>query len=339
MGRRPGSARSPAPPRRRSSPGCRRGARGRPTAAWRRAGSRSASPWGTAGGSAGRSCARSASPSRRRAPSRRKKEPGILPAAYCRSSTSTVRGRKSTSRRLPIVAVQRTIVSPDADDDRAARLPGELAGLEGDLARRRPPPRRGLRQTCSFSFLPPAARLAANLLQNSRSLSQRVTGRRSRSRPPSTAAVANERRGPGDPGRGSRTRSRAAPARRPRVGAAVGLEALEVEPEALGPLPEMRVVDLAAVGVDRVDHLEERALAARPPPRPRAAPARAGACWRPGSGGRRGRGAARGSAPRRRRSAGSRGRGRRSAPAPRRALVVAGPTGGTPALVELRHVS
>ncbi len=46
-------------------------------------------------------------------PSRRKNEPGILPAAYIRSSTSTVRGRKSTSLRLPIVAVQRTIVSPD----------------------------------------------------------------------------------------------------------------------------------------------------------------------------------------------------------------------------------
>jgi hypothetical protein len=45
-------------------------------------------------------------------PSRRKNEPGILPAAYMRSSTSTVRGRKSTSRRLPIVAVQSTIVSP-----------------------------------------------------------------------------------------------------------------------------------------------------------------------------------------------------------------------------------
>ena len=45
-------------------------------------------------------------------PSRRKNEPGILPAAYIRSSMSTVRGRKSTSRRLPTVAVQRTIVSP-----------------------------------------------------------------------------------------------------------------------------------------------------------------------------------------------------------------------------------
>ena len=45
-------------------------------------------------------------------PSRLKKLPGILPAAYMRSSTSTVSGRKSTSRVLPAVAVQRTFVSP-----------------------------------------------------------------------------------------------------------------------------------------------------------------------------------------------------------------------------------
>src|SRR5437763_2343076 len=45
-------------------------------------------------------------------PSRLKKEPGIFPAAYIRSSTSTVKGRKSTSRRLPAVAVHSTIVSP-----------------------------------------------------------------------------------------------------------------------------------------------------------------------------------------------------------------------------------
>ena len=45
-------------------------------------------------------------------PSRLKKLPGILPAAYMRSSTSTVSGRKSTSRRFPAVAVARTIVSP-----------------------------------------------------------------------------------------------------------------------------------------------------------------------------------------------------------------------------------
>ena len=50
-------------------------------------------------------------------PSRLKNEPGILPAAYIRSSTSTVSGRKSTSRRLPAVAVLRTTVSPARDDD------------------------------------------------------------------------------------------------------------------------------------------------------------------------------------------------------------------------------
>jgi hypothetical protein len=45
-------------------------------------------------------------------PSRRKKLPGILPAAYIRSSTSTVSGRKSTSRWAPAVAVASTSVSP-----------------------------------------------------------------------------------------------------------------------------------------------------------------------------------------------------------------------------------
>src|SRR5215210_4865625 len=45
-------------------------------------------------------------------PSRRKKLPGILPAAYMRSSTSTVSGRKSTSRWPPAVAVESTLVSP-----------------------------------------------------------------------------------------------------------------------------------------------------------------------------------------------------------------------------------
>src|SRR3954451_3360953 len=45
-------------------------------------------------------------------PSRLKNEAGVLPAAYMRSSTSTVIGRKSTSRWLPAVAVERTTVSP-----------------------------------------------------------------------------------------------------------------------------------------------------------------------------------------------------------------------------------
>src|SRR5665213_1455436 len=45
-------------------------------------------------------------------PSRLKNEPGILPEAYMRSSTSTVSGRKSTSRGASATAVHRTIVSP-----------------------------------------------------------------------------------------------------------------------------------------------------------------------------------------------------------------------------------
>jgi hypothetical protein len=46
-------------------------------------------------------------------PSRRKNPPGILPAAYIRSSTSTVSGKKSIpSRGLELVQVASTCVSP-----------------------------------------------------------------------------------------------------------------------------------------------------------------------------------------------------------------------------------
>ena len=47
-------------------------------------------------------------------PSRRKNEPGILPAAYIRSSMSTVRGKKSipSRTRRAAVAVTRMVVSP-----------------------------------------------------------------------------------------------------------------------------------------------------------------------------------------------------------------------------------
>ena len=46
-------------------------------------------------------------------PSRRKNPPGILPAAYMRSSTSTVSGKKSIpSRGVPLVEVASTCVSP-----------------------------------------------------------------------------------------------------------------------------------------------------------------------------------------------------------------------------------
>ena len=53
-----GCRRSSARRWRRSSRGCRRGARGRPTSGSRRAGSRGSSPWGRAAAAAGRSCAR-----------------------------------------------------------------------------------------------------------------------------------------------------------------------------------------------------------------------------------------------------------------------------------------
>ena len=46
-------------------------------------------------------------------PSRRKNEPGILPAAYMRSSTSTVSGKKSMpSRGFDVTTVDSSVVSP-----------------------------------------------------------------------------------------------------------------------------------------------------------------------------------------------------------------------------------
>jgi len=47
-----------------------------------------------------------------------------------------------------------------------------------------------------------------------------------------------------------------------RIGAAVGLEAVEIQPEPLGALPEMGVVNVAAFLIERVDHLEEATLQA-----------------------------------------------------------------------------
>src|SRR5919199_5150 len=59
-------------------------------------------------------------------PARRKNEPGILPAAYIRSSMSTVRGKKSTPSRgvLLAVAVTSTTVLPSCPTTAPlARLP------------------------------------------------------------------------------------------------------------------------------------------------------------------------------------------------------------------------
>ena len=71
-------------------------------------------------------------------PSRRKNEPGIRPRAYMRSSTSTVRGKKSNWSLgcLPAVVADRSIVSlVEVGGDGAGGLAGQPAGLERDGAR------------------------------------------------------------------------------------------------------------------------------------------------------------------------------------------------------------
>ena len=69
-------------------------------------------------------------------PSRRKNEPGIRPAAYIRSSTSTVRGKKSKPSRGLCRRRRRQdhrlVVEIGAD--RSAGLPGQAPGLEPDGA-------------------------------------------------------------------------------------------------------------------------------------------------------------------------------------------------------------
>ena len=68
-------------------------------------------------------------------PSRLKKPPGIFPAAYIRSSTSIVSGKKSAPSRasVPALGGREDHGLAGADDDGAVGLLGELAGLEGDV--------------------------------------------------------------------------------------------------------------------------------------------------------------------------------------------------------------
>lgn len=70
-----------------------------------------------------------------------------------------------------------------------------------------------------------------------------------------------DRRGAGDAGADSGLEV-AADAGGNRIGAAIGLEAVDIEAELLDPPPEMGIVDVGAVGVERVDHREEGALQA-----------------------------------------------------------------------------
>jgi hypothetical protein len=75
----------------------------------------------------------------------------------------------------------------------------------------------------------------------------------------SGAASAEDRGGAGDAGADAGLEVTADTCRN-RFGAAIGLEAVEIEVEALGPLPKVRVIDVAAVLVERIDHLEEAPL-------------------------------------------------------------------------------
>ena len=103
-------------------------------------------PFGQSG-RIGRSIMRAVSVARSVArPSRLKKPPGIFPAAYIRSSTSTVSGKKSASGRASVPADRRRENHrvPAADDDCAVRLLGELARLEAQLRRAHVDGDRGL---------------------------------------------------------------------------------------------------------------------------------------------------------------------------------------------------
>src|SRR5258708_7520233 len=161
-------------------------------------------------------------------PSRRKNEPGILPAAYIRSSMSTVRGRKSTSRRLPTVAVHRTMVSP------AWTTTG-------------PPGWR------PFAF-------RTLVLFHRREYRRRdVPGVMHLCGPLSPGTSLKDRGGAGYAGADSGFEI-AADSSGHLLQAPVRLESLEVEAEPLRPLPEVGAVDMTAVGVEGVDHLDEAAL-------------------------------------------------------------------------------
>src|SRR3954469_7539069 len=187
-------------------------------------------------------------------PSRLKNEPGILPAAYIRSSTSTVSGRKSTSRRLPTVAVLRTIVSPwlttTAPEACLASLPVSneisLPAISTDTVV------TASLLICAAFPCPPVGRRAnsscVSYSERNHGIEQvRIVLRnphRRRSRRTASQRLVDV---PLD-------------ARRDRLAAAILLEALEVDPERLAMRPQMRVLEASLVGVERVRQLPEAAL-------------------------------------------------------------------------------
>src|SRR4051794_32576989 len=187
-------------------------------------------------------------------PSRLKNEPGILPAAYMRSSTSTVSGRKSTSRRFPMVAVLRTMVSPwrttTAPEACRAILPVSkeisLPAISTDTVV------TASLLICAAFPCPPVGRWANSSCV---SYSERDHG---------IEQVAIVRCEP------HRWRSRRAAAQRivdvaldalgDRVPAAVGLEAVKVDAERLAAGPQVRVLEASLVAVQRVRELPEATL-------------------------------------------------------------------------------
>src|SRR4051794_38027080 len=178
-------------------------------------------------------------------PSRLKNEPGILPAAYMRSSTSTVSGRKSTSRRFPMVAVLRTMVSPwrttTAPEACRAILPVSkeisLPAISTDTvvtasllicaAFPCPPVGRWAKSSCvSYSERDHGIEQVAIVLRD--------PPRRRCRRPGAQRIVDVALHALGD-----------------RLAAAVVLEALELDAEPLAAGPEVRVLEPALVGVQR----------------------------------------------------------------------------------------
>src|SRR4051794_22289532 len=187
-------------------------------------------------------------------PSRLKNEPGILPAAYMRSSTSTVSGRKSTSRRLPTVAVLRTIVSPcrttTAPEACLAILPVSneisLPAISTDTVV------TASLLICAAFPCPPVGRRANSSCV---SYSERDHGieqvllvlrdpdrwRSRRTAPQRIVDVALDARGDG-------------------VAAAVALEAVQVDAKGLAVRPQVRILEASLVAVERVGELPEPAL-------------------------------------------------------------------------------
>src|SRR4051812_43603589 len=184
-------------------------------------------------------------------PSRLKKEPGILPAAYMRSSTSTVSGRKSTSRRLPMVAVLRTMVSPwrttTAPEACLAILPVSkeisLPAISTDtvvtasllICAAFPCPPVGRRANSSCVSYSERNHGIEQVLIVLRDPHRRRSGRTAAQR---VVDVAPHALGDG-------------------VAAAVPLEAVEVEAERLAVGPEVGILEPSLVAVQRVGQLPE----------------------------------------------------------------------------------